>query len=78
MNFNTPNTSYTANEDVSFESKDRIDMEHKIKHDILLNDFKKELSKIMLEKLADKIREIDQDGDKDNDKDNDKVNDYDE
>lgn len=57
INFNTPNT------EISFESKDRIDMEHQIKHELLFKDFKKELSKIILTKLSDKIREIDQDDD---------------
>ena len=56
MNFNKPNKS---NAEVSFESKDRIDMEYKIKHDILFSEFKKDLKKIVLEKLSEEIDKID-------------------
>lgn len=69
MNFNIPNT---ANRDMSFESKDRIDMEHKIKSEILFKDFKKELKKIILEKLSEEIDKIDVE------EDDNKVDDYNE
>ena len=60
MNFNNP-----INKEVTFESKDRIDMEYKIKNEILFKEFKKELKKIVLQKLSEEIDKIDVEEDDD-------------